>query len=68
MQIHTSQTLSSFRRIYLNKSGINMPILIGYETELSQLTDHVPKPLAARNFLWLFTRQKKGEQKKAESL
>ena len=68
MQIHTSQTLSSFRRIYLNKSGINMHILIGYETELSQLTDHVPKPLAARDFLWLFTRQKKGEQKKAESL
>ena len=41
-----------------------MPILMGYETELSQLTDHVPKPLAARDFLWLFTRQKKASKKR----
>jgi len=69
MQIHTSQFHSSFRRIKLNKSGINMPILVGYETELSQLINHVPEPLAARNTLWLFvTRQNKGKQKKTESL
>jgi hypothetical protein len=38
---------------------------IDYETELSQLTNHVPKPLTAWNTLWLFvTRQKKASKKR----